>query len=321
MLNLFKNYPFIREVGSPLTKEQLRPLDPRCERVQFYFPLTDREYPVLADFLSDYPHVCLRVYDLHKKVVPDLAFLRFFPGIRDLCIGLYKLLSVKGIELVSPGLVSFSFGATKRTISLNFLKDSPDLRRLHIEGHQKDIAVIRELKNLEKLTLRSITLRDLGIIADLESLWWFALKLGGTRNLNVLSKKRDIKYLEIWRVREFHDLDFLSEMTGLQYLFLQALPHIHQLPDLSKLTSLRRIHLESLKGLNDLQQLSTAPNLEELIMPSMKQLHRDDFRPLLYHPTLQRIYVGTGSRKRNEEIVTFLEREPAKESKFDFQFK
>ena len=54
--------PWRREVASPLTDEMLRPLDPRCEVVQFREPLSDADYQTLADWLRDYPTVTLRAY-------------------------------------------------------------------------------------------------------------------------------------------------------------------------------------------------------------------------------------------------------------------
>ena len=48
-------YPYLRDVGSPLTREMLRPLDPRCETVQFQSLLTDDDFERLAEFLHKYP--------------------------------------------------------------------------------------------------------------------------------------------------------------------------------------------------------------------------------------------------------------------------
>ena len=50
MLNLFKkspnvnSYPFIREIKSPVTKDQLIPLDEKCRVIQFSSPLTDTDH-------------------------------------------------------------------------------------------------------------------------------------------------------------------------------------------------------------------------------------------------------------------------------------
>ena len=55
------DYPFLRAIHSPVTKDQLRPLDPRCHRVQFSDPLTDSDHKKLARFLRKYPKVALRI--------------------------------------------------------------------------------------------------------------------------------------------------------------------------------------------------------------------------------------------------------------------
>src|SRR5215207_8085439 len=72
------DYPFHRQVASPLTDRMLRPLDPRCRVVQLSSPLTEVEYSKLAAFLAAYPDTPLRVYG---HGVRDLEFLKFFPTI------------------------------------------------------------------------------------------------------------------------------------------------------------------------------------------------------------------------------------------------
>ena len=69
-----EEYPYLRDVGSPLTAEQLRPLDARCRCVQFSKPLASHEYPAFAEFLRAYPQVPLRMYG-HYSLTPDLEFL------------------------------------------------------------------------------------------------------------------------------------------------------------------------------------------------------------------------------------------------------
>jgi hypothetical protein len=53
------DYPFIREVHSPISEKQLRPLDPRCEVVQFSSPLTESDLIKLSRFLVSYRDVPL----------------------------------------------------------------------------------------------------------------------------------------------------------------------------------------------------------------------------------------------------------------------
>src|SRR4051812_34607266 len=75
-------YPFIRQVGSPLSREMLRPLDARCRVVQFNSLLDDRDFKKVAEFLEQYPEVPLRAYGSYDGTIRDLEFLRFFPRLR-----------------------------------------------------------------------------------------------------------------------------------------------------------------------------------------------------------------------------------------------
>jgi hypothetical protein len=58
----------------------LRPLDPRCEVVQFGHALSDGDFRTLSDWLRGYPTVTLRAYG--DGAGADLDFLRFFPTLR-----------------------------------------------------------------------------------------------------------------------------------------------------------------------------------------------------------------------------------------------
>src|SRR5574341_920538 len=85
-----QDYPFIRELRSPITADQLRPLDPRCQVVQFNAPLTDVDFIKMARFLEAYPSTPLRIYG-HYGHSPDLAFLRYFPFLKGFQADVFEL--------------------------------------------------------------------------------------------------------------------------------------------------------------------------------------------------------------------------------------
>ena len=66
--------------------------------------------------------------------------------------------------------------------------------------------MIGDLSALVYLTLRSITLQDLGIFRRLRQLRSLALKLGGTNQLALLNELSSLRYLELWQVRGLSDL-------------------------------------------------------------------------------------------------------------------
>ncbi len=301
-----EDYPFIRQLRSPVTDEQLRPLDPRCRRVQFSEPLSDSELKRVAQFMRDYPDVTFRVYGhyLHKC---DLEFLRHFDFLRHFAVDIFDLKDFSGINYLPVELESLGLGQTrKQSHSLRFLERFRSLRHLYLEGHKKDIEVLGHLVNLESLALCSVTLPDLSILRPLVRLLSFVLALGGTRNVTLLPEIGRLRYLEIWLVRGLSDLSAIAEIRTLQYLFLQALKRVTVLPSLGRLHLLRRVHIETMKGLNDLQPIADAPNLEDLLVIDMRHLTADALRPFVGHPQLKRATAGLGSMRRNEEARRLL---------------
>jgi hypothetical protein len=314
------DYPLIRSVASPLTPEMLAPLDPRCEVVEFHSLLTEADFARLAAFLADYPDVLLRAYGNYDGSIRDLDFLRFFPRLRHFRVDVWQLADLSGLEYLQMHLRSLGLGVTKsRRFSLRVLARFPELRKLFIEGHTKDIEAIGHLIALKHLTLRSITLPDLGVLVPLRQLRSLDIKRGGTKDLRLLPDVGRLRYLELWMINGLSDIEPVAAIPTLQYLFLQALLHVDQLPSLSRAVALRRVHLETMKGLSDLGPLCTAPALEEVMLVNMSHLEPSDLRCLTRIPTLRSAGIGLGSQRKNEaarQIVGL----PAPD-RFDFEFR
>ncbi|HEY3411709.1 MAG TPA: hypothetical protein VGM51_01485 [Armatimonadota bacterium] len=303
----FDDYPFLRNVKSPITDVQLRPLDPRCRCVQFDSPLTESDHAKLAEFLGDYPTVPLRVYGHYSRPLPNLSFLRHYPFLSGFQVDVYHLETTEGIEELPESLEFFAFGQTKtRRISLGFLKRFSRLKELYLEGHTKTLDVISDLSHLEELTLRSISLPDLTLLLPLRHLWSLDIKLGGTTDLRLLPLIGELKYLELWMIRGLQDLSVIAEVTTLQNLLLQALKNVTALPSFRPLRCLRRVTLDTMKGLTDLSPVADAPALEELFVFAGNQLKPDDFRPFLGHPTLKAAVIGLGSLRKNDQVREIL---------------
>jgi hypothetical protein len=292
--------PTIREVGSPLTRRMLRPLDPRCEIVQFRAPLTEDEHRRLADWLVAYPAVTLRAFGS----VPDLDFLRFHTQLRKFSAdALYDALeSFDGLRHLGPDLHSLVLGSTRRRLSLQPLSGLTGLQRLYLESHTKDLDVVAGLTSLTSLTLRSITLPDLSLLLPLTGLRALDLKLGGTRDLSLLPSVGRLEYLELWLVRGLHDLRPVTDVTTLRHLFLQALKQVTALPDLSRLRGLDTVYLETMKGLTDLTPLLTAPALRRVALVDMGHLQPADVAVLARHPSLRYLNAGLGSDRKNRAV-------------------
>ncbi|SOD72916.1 hypothetical protein SAMN05892883_2231 [Jatrophihabitans sp. GAS493] len=300
------DYPFIRNVGSPLTADMLRPLDSRCHTVQFKSALTESDYKTLAEWLSQYPSVTLRAYGSYDGSIKDLEFLRYFPTLTKFSADALRYKdfdSLSGLGYLPPTATMIGIGQTKRRVSLAPLARFTNLRRLFVEGQTKDIDVISSLASLRSLTLRSITLPDLSILRPLHDLRALALKLGGTRDLGLLPEIGCLEYLELWMVRGLDDISSIAFLDHLQYLFLQSLKQVTTLPDFSRLTRLETVWMETMKGLTDLTPLLTAPSLRRVAAVDMGHLQPPAVGVLADHPSLQQLRAGLGSKRKNEAVA------------------
>lgn len=316
------------EIGSGVSNVDLEQIanDAKIQTVQFYKPLKESEIERLERIVfSQRDDITLRVYG-HYGLTCDLAFLEKIPSLRKLstdCLlrainvhtvsGLKKLTSLTidisnlesfdFLDQVSPKLTQLGLGTTfskKPTISA--IGRFEDLRFLYLEGQQKGIQSLRELRNLEKVVLRSISTSDVGYLEGLEKLWSVDVKLGGIKNLDSLAVLKNLKYLELWMVRGLNDLSFISKIHSLQNLFLQSLKQVSVLPDFSFCPQLRRIYLEDLKGLVDLSSLEFAPQLEEFSYTVALNQKPENLLPVLRNPSLQSVHCGFGSIKKNEDF-------------------
>jgi hypothetical protein len=173
---------------------------------------------------------------------------------------------------------------------------------LYLEGQQKGIEAISNLKKLEKIVLRSISTNNVDFLINLEHLWSVDIKLGGIKDLSSLTTLPKLKYLELWQVRDLADLSFISKLGTLQNLFIQSLKQLTKLPDFSNNRKLRRIYLENLKGLNDLSTLKNAPSLKEFIYVLAENQEPENILPALENPHVEMVFCKFGSDKKNNNF-------------------
>ncbi|MEQ1763227.1 MAG: hypothetical protein ABL984_08795 [Pyrinomonadaceae bacterium] len=302
---LMNDYPFIRELKSPVGRDQLRPLDPRCNVVQFGSPLSQADIERVSEFLRGYPEIPLRIYG-HYSGAEDLSFLKYFTFLKGFQADVFEIKSWNGLEYLPDSIEFLAFGSTRRKFSVAFLERFRNLKDLYLDGHLKDINVLSTLKSLEFLTLRSITLPDLSPIVPLKQLKGLALKLGGTKELGMLGELLSLRYLELWMIRGLTDLTAISSLSELRYVFLQTLKNVAALPSFANLSRLERVYIEDLKELKDLSPVAEAPNLQELALASMRHLSLDDLSCFVNHPSLKAAGIGLCSVRRNAQARELL---------------
>jgi hypothetical protein len=297
-----------REVSSPLTPEMLRPSLTGRGVVQFRSRLTDDEFGRLGEWFRPYPEMTLRAYGSYDHSIVDLEFLRFFPTLRRFGADALwdSLRSLDGLRHLPPDLEELGIGATRATLDLAVIARFRELRWLFLERATRHLEVLSGLTNLHDLTLRSITLPDLALLLPLRRLRSLDLKLGGTRDLGLLPRVGELRYLELWMIRGLTDVRAAGQIPSLRALFLQALRQVETLPDLARATELRRVRLETMKGIRDLSPLATAPALEGIELIDMRHLLPQDLAPLVGLPRLRAVTPGLGSLRKNDAAAALL---------------
>jgi hypothetical protein len=312
-----RSAPKVRHIRSPVTTRMLRPLEPIVELVQWPGQLSDEEYRKVAHFMRENQDVPLRVWGRLESV----TFLKYFEFVRHFNLDAYNLQDLEGLRYLPPSLRSLGLGRTKKTFSLKILQAFPELRKLYLEGHRKDIDAISSLDKLERLTLRSVTLPDLSPLVPLRNLWWLAIKLGGTKNLRLLPSVGRLKYLELWQILGFSDIEPVGDVETLQLLQLQSLRRITHLPSFRKLKNLRALWIDTMRGLSDLSPLEEAQNLEDLGIIAAPNIRVEQLEPLKRLPSLRRVTIGLGSMKRNLEVEQLFNMPNAFHERTGFQYR
>ncbi len=311
-----------------VTKEELNKVakDPKAKTLQFAEPLSDTEVNLLqAVVFAKRPDITLRVFG-HYGLNCDLTFLKKiqsvksifvdclqnasgvevltqFPILDKLAVGIYNLDNFDFLKDVSPNITELSIEQTSSNKpSIEVIKRFTNLRYLYLEGQQKGIEIIQELKNLEKIVLRSITTKDVSYLAGLDKLWSVDIKLGGIKQFDSLTKNQNLKYLELWQIRGLSDLSFISDIQSLQNLLIQSLKQMISIPRFDKLQRLKRISLENLKSLTDLTSLEHVPNLQDFIYVLAENQEPENLLPVLRNPCVKNVLCRFGSDKKNNHF-------------------
>ncbi|MCX6903823.1 MAG: hypothetical protein NTW03_10180 [Verrucomicrobia bacterium] len=320
---------------------------PHLKALQCSSPIPDTLWVLVNElFCAARPDVELRVYG-HYTIECDLTFVRLLTNVRrfaadclmsasnveaiaaisgleSLSLGIFELTDFSILERISTRLTVLRLGATRsKKPSLAPLSRFRSLRVLYLEGHSKDIEVLSDLSDLEDVTLRSITTSDFSYLARQAKLWSLDIKLGGIRGFKGIEGKKSIKCLELWQVRDLHDIKVVGVLPGLQNLFLQSLPHVEAFPPLRDSVALRQIVVQNLKGLRDFAALETAPALEQFALLEGIKQSPHQLLPVLRNPKVRQVSAYFGSDRKNSEFVDLREKSGKTEVKrwepFDYR--
>jgi hypothetical protein len=316
------------QISKGVTEADLEHLaaNPNTKSIQLVSPLSVHEVDQLEKLVfSLRPDIALRVYG-HYGETCDLTFLRRIPSLRrvsadclrdakgieevahlehleHLGVGIYNLDSFDFLNEVNANLKELYLELTKsKKPKITGIRRFGQLEYLYLEGQQKGIEAINDLKNLQRIVLRSISTENVDYLKNLQHLWSVDVKLGGIKDFSALASLTALKYLELWQVRGLADLSFMSQLESLQFVFIESLKQVTQLPDFSTNRRLRRIHLQNLVGLTDLSSLRNAPALKEFRYTQAHNQEPENMLPSLENPVVERVFCNFGSDKKNSRF-------------------
>jgi hypothetical protein len=316
------------DISKGVTKNDLEKLanNPKTTIIQFGSELDKNEIELLEKIVfSKRPDISLRVFGHYGKVC-DLSFIERIPSLRkisadclmdasgievvielknleQLGVGIFNLENFDFLEKINPNINELYLHQTRsKKPKIESISRFTQLKHLYLEGQQKGIESISQLKKLQEIVLRSISTDNLNYLNQIKELWYVDVKLGGIKNFDALKTLPKIKYLELWQIRDLSDLSFISKLTTLQNLFIQSLKQVSELPDFSENKSLRRIFLENLKNLKNLTTLKVAPSLREFIYLSAENQQPENLISLLENANVESVFCKFGSDKKNNRF-------------------
>lgn len=276
-------------------------------------PLAAAGYRALAEQLDRTPDMRLRVSGFDRTLA-GLEFLKWLPGLRRLSIsGLYYATDLSALRHLPEDVEYLDLGETLKPLDL-----APTLRFTRLT----ELRVVSHRRNLPQLLDRNPALRGLSLwrlpvdkvqptvsLPRLESL---ALSLGSLHDPHWPAQHPHLRYLALRGVRGVHDLGVLEHLPSLEWLWLDGLGGVDHVPDLAANRCLLRVDLTGMRGLrapDALAGVAGAPQLRELLV-SESRLPVDAFRPLAGFRQLERVGVGLGSNRRNQQVDAILSRPP-----------
>jgi len=150
----------------------------------------NQTWETLNEFYKRYPNIGLRVlwYDTQ-----DLSFYKEIPNIRKFTIASYNTKDYSELQF-NTKLKHFGIEETKSTaVDISFIKEFKDLESLYVDGMKKGLENVKYLKKLKALTFRGIKKNNLDCLLDLNNLEKLNLLFGSYKNLDTLSKLKQLK--------------------------------------------------------------------------------------------------------------------------------
>lgn len=276
-------------------------------------PMTAAGYRALAERLARTPERELRVSGFSRRLA-RLEFLKWFPRLRRLSIvGLHYVTDLSALRYLPEDVEYLELGETQKPLDLAPALRFSRLTELRVVGHGRHLPELLDRNpELRALSLWRLPVDKVLRAVSLPRLESLALTLGSLHDPHWLTCHPHLRYLALRLVRGVRNLDALAHLPSLEWLWLDGLGGIDHIPDLTPNTNVLRVDLTSMRGLRTPEALAgvaRAPRLRELLV-SESRLPAEAFRALASLRQLERVGVGLGSDRRNQQVDAMLARPP-----------
>lgn len=159
------------------------------------------------------------------------------------------------------------------------LVNMKSLRSVSVDLYDRgmDFSIFGMMPWLEKLTISSEKLRDLGFVSGMEALRELHLTYGEFLTLDPLKGCAGLEAVTVERCGEIKDMSALSGLTGLKRLSID-LPYNCPIPDLNGLTAVEELYLS---GFDETGFLRSMTGLKTLILDGCTVDKPSDFEGLV----------------------------------------
>lgn len=218
-------------------------------------------WETLNEFYKQYPDIRLRVLWYETQ---DLSFYKEIPNVRKFTIASYNTKDYSPL-LSNTKLKHFGIEETKSTaVDLSFINEFKDLESLYVDGMKKGLENVKYLKKLKVLTFRGVKMDNLEFLSDLNNLEELNLLFGSYKNLESITKLKQLKSIEFSRVRQIPNFDFLNSLENLEKIEFEGMSKMEEIPNLSKLKKLKSIHIHNNLRLRNIKSIGEVQNLKLL---------------------------------------------------------
>lgn len=212
---------------------------------------------------------------LIKTNTSSIGFIREFSNLKTLTLDsngdLNDISAIEGLNLTTLTLRNL-YGLSY----FDYIESLTHLRKLNISGNSSmsfDLVILKELSNLEELSLSDIDLENTGALNQLVSLQSLQLSRTGLEIIPPLYNLEQLQSFTVQDNYELADVTALDGLVNLENLVIYNSKYINDVSFLTSLTKLKTLHLTRLPQLvYFLDAVSELTALEKLNLSESENL-------------------------------------------------